>query len=235
MSPKENNVSGLADKQTSLSVRNKTATQYRYLGGIRVVSDLWFNMIAGLLLGYALGSVPFGLLLTRFAGGGDIRSIGSGNIGATNVLRTGRKGLAALTLLLDLLKGFFAVWLAARYLPGGEILAATGSFLGHLFPAWLQFKGGKGVATYAGIMFGLFWQGGLIYAAAWIGVMLISRISSLSGLVAALSAPLAAAIFGYYELVALLTACTLLVFWKHRANIENLIDGTEPRIGKSKS
>jgi glycerol-3-phosphate acyltransferase PlsY len=192
-------------------------------------------MIAGLLLGYALGSVPFGLLLTRFVGGGDIRSIGSGNIGATNVLRTGRKGLAALTLLLDLLKGFFAVWLATRYLPGGEILAATGAFLGHLFPAWLQFKGGKGVATYSGIMFGLFWQGGLIYAAAWIGVLLISRISSLAGLVAALSAPLAAAIFGYYELVALLTACTLLVFWKHRANIENLIDGTEPRIGKSKS
>jgi glycerol-3-phosphate acyltransferase PlsY len=199
------------------------------------VSDFWFNMGVGLLLGYALGSIPFGLLLTRLAGGGDIRSIGSGNIGATNVLRTGRKGLAALTLLLDLLKGFFAVWLAARYLPGEEIFAAAGAFFGHLFPAWLQFKGGKGVATYAGIMFGLFWQGGLVYAAAWIGVLLISRLSSLAGLVAAVCAPVAAAIFGHYELVALLTTCTLLVFWKHRTNIENLMDGTEPRIGKSKS
>lgn len=199
------------------------------------MNDFWFNVAVGLLLGYALGSIPFGLLLTRFAGDGDIRSIGSGNIGATNVLRTGRKGLAALTLLLDLLKGFFAVWLAAKYLPGGEILAAAGAFFGHLFPAWLQFKGGKGVATYAGIMFGLFWQGGLVYAAAWIGVLLISRLSSLAGLVAAVCAPVAAAIFGHYELVALLTTCTLLVFWKHRTNIENLMDGTEPRIGKSKS
>ena len=199
------------------------------------MSDLWFNIFVGLLLGYALGSIPFGLLLTRFSGGGDIRSIGSGNIGATNVLRTGRKGLAALTLLLDLLKGLFAVLLAAKYLPGGEILAAAGAFLGHLFPVWLQFKGGKGVATYAGILFGLFWQGGLVYAAAWIGVLLITRLSSLAGLVAAVCAPVAAAIFGYYELVALLTACTLLVFWEHRTDIENLMDGTEPRIGKSKS
>lgn len=199
-----------------------------------MVSDLWFNIFAGLTLGYVLGSIPFGLLLTRFSGGGDIRSIGSGNIGATNVLRTGRKGLAALTLLLDLLKGFFAVWLASKYLPGGEILAAAGAFFGHLFPVWLQFKGGKGVATYAGILFGLFWQGGLVYAIAWIGVLLISRTSSLAGLVAAVCAPVAAAIFGHYELVALLTACTLIVFWKHRANIENLMDGTEPRIGKSK-
>jgi acyl phosphate:glycerol-3-phosphate acyltransferase len=189
----------------------------------------------GLLLGYALGAIPFGLLLTRFSGGVDIRTIGSGNIGATNVLRTGRKGLAALTLLLDLLKGLFAVLLATKYLPGGEILAAAGAFFGHLFPVWLQFKGGKGVATYAGILFGLFWQGGLVYAAAWIGTLLISRLSSLSGLVAALCAPIAAAIFGHYELVALLSACTLIVFWKHRSNIKNLLDGTEPRIGKSKS
>ncbi len=189
----------------------------------------------GLLLGYALGAIPFGLLLTRFSGGVDIRTIGSGNIGATNVLRTGRKGLAALTLLLDLLKGLCAVLLATKYLPGGEILAAAGAFFGHLFPVWLQFKGGKGVATYAGILFGLFWQGGLVYAVAWIGALLISRISSLPGLVAALSAPIAAAIFGHYELVALLSACTLIVFWKHRSNIKNLLDGTEPRIGKSKS
>lgn len=198
------------------------------------MDDIWFNMIAGLLLGYLLGSIPFGLLLTKASGGGDIRNIGSGNIGATNVLRTGRKGLAALTLLLDLLKGFFAVFIATHYLPGGAAFAAAGAFFGHLYPMWLGFKGGKGVATYAGIMFGLFWQGGVVYAIAWIGALLIFRISSLAGLLAALCAPVAAAYFGRYDLVALLVACTLIVFWKHRTNIENLMDGTEPRIGKSK-
>ena len=198
------------------------------------MDDIGFNMIAGLLLGYLLGSIPFGLLLTKASGGGDIRNIGSGNIGATNVLRTGRKGLAALTLLLDLLKGFFAVFIATHYLPGGAAFAAAGAFFGHLYPMWLGFKGGKGVATYAGIMFGLFWQGGVVYAIAWIGALLIFRISSLAGLLAALCAPVAAAYFGRYDLVALLVACTLIVFWKHRTNIENLLDGTEPRIGKSK-
>ena len=198
------------------------------------MDDIWINMIAGLLLGYLLGAIPFGLLLTKASGGGDIRNIGSGNIGATNVLRTGRKGLAALTLLLDLLKGFFAVFIATHYLPGGAAFAAAGAFFGHLYPVWLGFKGGKGVATYAGIMFGLFWQGGVVYAIAWIGALLIFRISSLAGLLAALCAPVAAAYFGRYDLVALLVACTLIVFWKHRTNIENLMDGTEPRIGKSK-
>ena len=198
------------------------------------MDDIGFNMIAGLLLGYLLGSIPFGLLLTKASGGGDIRNIGSGNIGATNVLRTGRKGLAALTLLLDLLKGFVAVFIATHYLPGGAAFAAAGAFFGHLYPVWLGFKGGKGVATYAGIMFGLFWQGGVVYAIAWIGALLIFRISSLAGLLAALCAPIAAAYFGRYDLVALLVACTLIVFWKHRTNIENLMDGTEPRIGKSK-
>jgi glycerol-3-phosphate acyltransferase PlsY len=198
------------------------------------VDDIGFNMIAGLLLGYLLGSIPFGLLLTKASGGGDIRNIGSGNIGATNVLRTGRKGLAALTLLLDLLKGFVAVFIATHYLPGGAAFAAAGAFFGHLYPMWLGFKGGKGVATYAGIMFGLFWQGGVVYAIAWIGALVIFRISSLAGLLAALCAPIAAAYFGRYDLVALLVACTLIVFWKHRTNIENLMDGTEPRIGKSK-
>jgi acyl phosphate:glycerol-3-phosphate acyltransferase len=198
------------------------------------MDDIGFNMIAGLLLGYLLGSIPFGLLLTKASGGGDIRNIGSGNIGATNVLRTGRKGLAALTLLLDLLKGFVAVFIATHYLPGGAAFAAAGAFFGHLYPVWLGFKGGKGVATYAGIMFGLFWQGGVVYAIAWIGALLIFRISSLAGLLAALCAPIAAAYFGRYDLVALLVACTLIVFWKHRKNIENLLDGTEPRIGKSK-
>ena len=199
------------------------------------MTDFWMTSVAALVLSYALGSIPFGLVLTMLAGGGDIRSIGSGNIGATNVLRSGRKGLAALTLLLDLLKGFAAVWLATRFLPGGEVFAAAGAFFGHLYPVWLQFKGGKGVATFAGIMFGLFWQGGVIYAIAWILGLLLFRISSVGGLLAAASAPVAAAYFGRYDLVALLAACTLIVFWKHRENIERLIDGTEPRIGKSKS
>jgi acyl phosphate:glycerol-3-phosphate acyltransferase len=191
----------------------------------------WTHTISALLLGYALGSIPFGLLLTRMAGEGDLRDIGSGNIGATNVLRTGRKGLAALTLLLDLLKGFAAVWIAGRVLPGSESIAAAAAFFGHLYPAWLNFKGGKGVATYAGIMFGLLWQGGVVYGVAWIGALLIFRISSLSGLIAAMTAPIAAAYFGRYDLVAMLIACSLIVFWKHRENIERLLGGTEPRIG----
>jgi acyl phosphate:glycerol-3-phosphate acyltransferase len=199
------------------------------------MTAFWATSIAALLLGYLLGSIPFGLVLTKLAGGGDIREIGSGNIGATNVLRSGRKGLAALTLFLDLFKGFAAVWLTAWFFPGGEVFAAAGAFFGHLYPAWLNFKGGKGVATYAGIMFGLFWQGGVVYAVTWIGGLLIFRISSVAGLLAAVMAPVAAAYFGHYELVALLVACTLIVFWKHRENIERLIDGTEPRIGKSKS
>ena len=198
------------------------------------MTDFWITSITALLLGYLLGSIPFGLILTKLTGGGDIRDIGSGNIGATNVLRSGRKGLAALTLLLDLLKGYAAVWLASRFLPGAEVFAAAGAFFGHLYPVWLSFKGGKGVATYAGIAFGLFWQAGAIYAAAWVGGLVIFRISSVAGLLAAVTAPIAAAYFGRWELVALLAACTLIVFWKHRENIERLIDGTEPRIGRSK-
>jgi len=198
------------------------------------MTAFWLNMIIALGVGYGLGSIPFGLLLTKAAGGGDIRSIGSGSMGATNVLRTGRKGLAALTLLLDLLKGFAAVWLASRFFPGAELAAAAGAFFGHLYPIWLKFKGGKGVATYAGIMFGLFWQGGVVYAITWIGALLIFRISSVGGLLAALMAPIAAAYFERYDLVPLLCACTLIIFWKHQANISNLINGTEPKIGKSK-
>ena len=199
------------------------------------MAAFWVSSIVALLLGYLLGSIPFGLVLTKLAGGGDIRETGSGNIGATNVLRTGRKGLAALTLLLDLLKGFVAVWLTSRFLPGAEVFAAAGAFFGHLYPVWLNFKGGKGVATYAGIMFGLFWQGGVVYAVAWIAGLLIFRISAVAGLIAAVVAPIAAAYFEKYELVALLVACTLIVMWKHRANIERLIDGTDPRIGRSKN
>jgi acyl phosphate:glycerol-3-phosphate acyltransferase len=193
--------------------------------------EFWSHSLLALLLGYVFGSIPFGLLLTRFSGAGDLREIGSGNIGATNVLRTGRKGLAALTLLLDMFKGYAAVWLAARYIPGGEAIAAAAAFFGHLYPVWLNFKGGKGVATYAGILFGLFWQGGVVYAVAWIGALAIFRISSLGGLIAAIVAPVAAAYFGRYDLVAMLIACSLIVFWKHRANIERLVNGSEPRIG----
>ena len=183
-------------------------------------------------LGYLLGSIPFGLLLARFGGAGDIREIGSGNIGATNVLRTGRKGLAALTLLLDLLKGVAAVLLARQLMPGCEVIAAVAAFFGHLYPVWLGFKGGKGVATYAGILFGLHWPLGLIYGGAWIGVLLISRISSLGGLVAAAVAPLAAAFLGLIDIVIPLVACSLIIFWKHRENIQLLMAGTEPRIGQ---
>lgn len=192
------------------------------------------DTLLALGLGYLLGSIPFGLILTRLAGGGDIRDVGSGNIGATNVLRTGRKWLAALTLLLDLLKGLAAVLLAHHFLPGAEPAAAAGAFFGHLYPVWLRFKGGKGVATYAGIMFGLFWQGGLVYGVTWIAVLAIFRISSAAGLLAALAAPISAAFLGHMELVPMLVACTLIVFWKHRENIQRLIDGTEPRIGGNK-
>lgn len=192
----------------------------------------WMEIGSAALLGYLLGSIPFGLLLARFGGAGDIREIGSGNIGATNVLRTGRKGLAALTLLLDLLKGVAAVLLARQLMPGSEVIAAVAAFFGHLYPIWLGFKGGKGVATYAGILFGLHWPLGLIYGVAWIGVLLASRISSLGGLVAAAVAPLAAAFLGRVEIVIPLVACSLIIFWKHRENIQRLMAGTEPRIGQ---
>ena len=191
-------------------------------------------IMLALALGYALGSIPFGLILTRLAGGGDLRDIGSGNIGATNVLRTGNKGLAAATLILDILKGFTAVKLAAYYLPGTASVAAAGAFFGHLYPAWLGFKGGKGVATYAGIMFGLFWQGGVVYALAWMTALLVFRISSVGGLCAAVAAPIAAIYFGRTDLVAMLMACSLIVMWMHRENIERLIAGTEPRVGVKK-
>jgi len=192
----------------------------------------WMEMGSAALLGYLLGSIPFGLLLTKLGGAGDIRDIGSGNIGATNVLRTGRKGLAALTLLLDLLKGLAAVLIARQLFPGYEVFAAVSAFFGHLYPVWLGFKGGKGVATYAGILFGLNWPLGLIYGAVWISMLLLTRTSSLSGLIAAAAAPLAAVFFGSVTIVIPLVACSLIVFWKHRENIQRLMAGTEPRIGQ---
>lgn len=191
------------------------------------------------MLGYLLGSVPFGLLLTRLTGAGDLRAVGSGNIGATNVLRTGRKGLAAATLLLDLGKGLAAVLLARASWPDGEPLvaagAAVGAVLGHCFPVWLKFRGGKGVATLAGVCFGLAWPIGLVYAALWLGILAALRVSSLSGMAAAIGAPIAAFALGYHDYAIPLAALALLVVWMHRANIARLRAGTEPRIGSAKS
>ncbi len=192
----------------------------------------WLAPVAALLLGYLLGSIPFGLLLTRFAGAGDLRAIGSGNIGATNVLRTGRKGLAAATLLLDLGKGAAAVLLARALLPGTEVLAALGAFVGHCYPVWLRFRGGKGVATLMGVVLALHWPSGLVFAVVWLGLLAALRISSLAGMSAAISAPVSAAFFGRIDLVLLLLALTMIVLWKHRANIDRLLNGTEPRVGR---
>jgi glycerol-3-phosphate acyltransferase PlsY len=184
------------------------------------------------LIGYFLGAIPFAMILTRLGGAGDLRTIGSGNIGATNVLRTGRKGLAALTLILDLLKGTAAILLARHFLPGTEIVAAAGAFFGHLYPVWIGFKGGKGLATYAGILFGLFWPLGLGYGVAWIATVLVTRISSVAGLTAAAVAPLLAWGAGRMEYVPVLVAISAVAFLKHRANISRLIAGTEPKIGQ---
>ncbi len=188
--------------------------------------------LLALLLGYVLGSIPFGLLLTRMAGKGDIRSVGSGNIGATNVLRTGSKGLAAATLLLDALKGAAAVILARQLWPGTEYFAAAGALVGHLYPIWLRFRGGKGVATLLGILLPLLWQAAAIYAVVWIGLLLFARVSSVAGMAAAISAPAGAAAFGRMDLVPLLLGFALLVVWQHRQNIGRLRAGTEPRIGR---
>lgn len=187
--------------------------------------------MAAMLMGYLLGSIPFGVILTRSAGAGDLRQIGSGNIGATNVLRTGRKGLAAATLLLDAAKGAVAVLLAERLFPGSGVVAAAAAFLGHLYPVWLGFRGGKGVATMMGIVLALHWPSALVYAAIWIGALLLLRISSVAGMMAAISAPVMAAVFGKFDIVLLLIALALLVLWKHRDNIDRLMSGTEPRIG----
>jgi acyl phosphate:glycerol-3-phosphate acyltransferase len=186
------------------------------------------------LFGYLLGSVPFGLLITRAAGIGDVRKIGSGNIGATNVLRTGHKGLAALTLLLDALKGTAAVLIAGRYGADLAIVAGLFSFLGHLFPVWLGFKGGKGVATYLGVLAGLMWKVALIFAAVWIAVALLLRYSSLAALVAATAVPLSLLVMGYQDFAIVFALMSIIVFIKHRANITRLLDGTEPRIGSKK-
>jgi len=188
-------------------------------------------LLAALVFGYLLGSIPFGFIITRSAGLGDVRKIGSGNIGATNVLRTGRKGLAALTLLLDALKGTAAVLLASSYGPDAAVAAGLGAFLGHLFPVWLGFKGGKGVATYLGILIALAWSAALVFAVAWLLVAFITRYSSLAALVAAICVPIALFVSGQLLSAQLFTLLSLLVFWKHRANIVRLLQGNESRIG----
>ena len=214
-------------------------------------------------IGYLLGSIPFGLLITRLAGTQDIREIGSGNIGATNVLRTGHKGLAAATLLCDMFKGTLAVVLAAQIfghqaaLAAGTLLgdilkgtvavlllhrlwgqdhaviAAFGAFLGHLFPVWLRFKGGKGVATYIGILIGFAWLAALAFGVIWFAVAGITRYSSLSGLVASAAMPAVLWLLGMMDVALLFVVLTVLVFTMHRANIARLFAGTEPKIGKS--
>jgi acyl phosphate:glycerol-3-phosphate acyltransferase len=199
--------------------------------GAAAVSGDGFLVVA-FLLGYLLGSIPFGLILTKLAGTQDLRSIGSGNIGATNVLRTGRKGLAAATLLLDMLKGTAAVVIAGYFGgPNAAMLAALGAFLGHLFPVWLKFKGGKGVAVYIGVLLGLFWPAALVFCALWLATAFTSRYSSLSALVAAFVTPIFLWWFGHLALASLFAVLTLLLFYMHRENIRRLQAGTEGRIG----
>jgi len=183
-------------------------------------------------LGYLFGSVPFGLILARLGGAGDLRAVGSGNIGATNVLRTGRKGLAAATLLLDLAKGAGAVLLARALWPGSETAAAAGAVIGHCYPVWLRFHGGKGVATLMGVSLALAWPIGLTYAVVWLGMLYFSRISSLSGMSAAVAAPIAALALGDLAYAQVLAPLAALVLWLHKANIARLRAGTEPRVGK---
>ena len=193
------------------------------------------EMLFALALCYLLGSVPFGLLLTRIAGLGDVRDIGSGNIGATNVLRTGNRPLAALTLILDCLKATAAI-LLAQYWFGEEsgVFAATGALLGHLYPVWLRFHGGKGVATLLGILIPLLWPAALIYAAVWLFLLMTLRISSLAGITAAITAPIVALALNSAYVPSLL-GFALLVLWKHRENILRIMKGTEPRIGSKTS
>jgi glycerol-3-phosphate acyltransferase PlsY len=190
--------------------------------------------VAAAVLGYVLGAVPFGLVLTRLGGLGDIRSIGSGNIGATNVLRTGRKDLAALTLLLDGGKGTAAALLGGWYGPDVMLVAAFTAFIGHLFPVWLKFKGGKGVATFLGVLLGVAWPVGVFACATWLLVAFTLRYSSLSALVAAALSPVAAWFVAGQDIAVLAALMAVLVYIRHHQNIARLLKGEEPKIGKKK-
>ena len=192
-------------------------------------------MLAAVLLGYLAGAVPFGLVLTRLAGAGDIRKIGSGNIGATNVLRTGRKGLAAATLVLDGVKGALAVWACWAWISRDPVaLAITGvaAVVGHVFPVWLGFKGGKGVATGLGVIASLCWPAGVLAAVAWLLVARLSRISSAGGLAAFVVGPVVAMVLSDRPRAIAALCIAVVVFWRHEANIRRIIAGTEPRIGR---
>ena len=188
--------------------------------------------LAAVVVGYGFGSIPFGLLLTRAAGLGDVRSIGSGNIGATNVLRTGRKDIAAGTLLLDALKATAAVLLFSAFSPETGALAGFGAFLGHIFPVWLGFKGGKGVATFLGCLLGVAWPAGLAFIAIWLSVAWLSRYSSLSALIASAASPVVLWLMGLPAQALLLALMAAILWWKHSENIARLREGTEGRIGK---
>jgi glycerol-3-phosphate acyltransferase PlsY len=204
---------------------------YVIKGGTAMSPEAWLPV--ALVLGYLLGSIPFGLILTKLAGTQDLRSIGSGNIGATNVLRTGHKGLAAATLICDMLKGTVAVVIAGYFGgPNAAMLAALGAFLGHLFPVWLKFKGGKGVAVYIGVLIGLFWPAAAVFCLVWVATAATSRYSSLSALVASFVTPIFLWWFGHSALASLSAVLTLLLFYMHRDNIRRLQAGTEGRIGE---
>ena len=206
--------------------------------GVDVTPEIMLPPMLCFLLGYGLGSIPFGLLLTRAAGLGDVREIGSGNIGATNVLRTGNKGIAAATLFFDAAKGAVAVLIARALwpdLPQAEGIAAIAAFLGHLFPVWLGFRGGKGMATLIGIVLALQWPSGLVVMGVWLLVFLLARYSSLASMASALAAPISTFLFGRIDLAVLLVGFALLLLWKHRSNIGRLLRGEEPRVGRSKA
>jgi glycerol-3-phosphate acyltransferase PlsY len=188
--------------------------------------------LLALIGGYALGAIPFGLVLTRLAGTNDIRGIGSGSIGATNVLRTGRKDLAAATMILDALKGTIAVLIASHFGLYPAMAAALGAILGHLFPVWLGFRGGKGVATFVGCMVGLYWPAALAFAIVWLGAAFVSRYSSVAGMLGVIASVIVVALVGSIELAVLGLIMVLLILWKHRENIARLRAGTETKIGR---
>ena len=193
---------------------------------------LTLETLLALLFGYLLGSIPFGLVITKAAGTQDIRTIGSQNIGATNVLRTGRKDLAAATLLLDAFKGTVAILIAARWGEGPAMAAALGAFAGHIFPVWLKFKGGKGVATYLGCLLGLYWPAAILFALVWLAVAKVTRYSSLAALVASALAPFAFFATGQGPQGLLAVVLAAMIFFTHRANIARLRAGSESRIGQ---
>jgi glycerol-3-phosphate acyltransferase PlsY len=202
------------------------------------MSSLFDVLLPAFIIGYLLGSIPFGLLLTRLAGAGDVRKIGSGNIGATNVLRTGHKGLAAATLLLDMLKGMLAVMLVERFVgaPAGfaivsTLMAGFAAFVGHIFPVWLNFRGGKGVATYIGVLLAISWPVAVVFCLIWLAVAVFTRYSSLSALTASAATPAVLLGLGDRPSALLFAVLTLLLFWTHQTNIRRLLSGEEPKIG----